>query len=85
MERGAVDDAHRPRGRNGRPEVLEPSAQYPRAGSPWLHLAPRALYWGPRLAAEVYGEKNIYITENGCGYDDDVVRNGECHDLHRVE
>ncbi len=73
------------RGRNGRPEVVAPTASYPRADSPWLKLAPRALYWAPRLAAEVYGEKNIYITENGCGYNDDTVTRGECLDLHRVE
>jgi beta-glucosidase len=73
------------RGQDGRPELLTPSASYPRTDSAWLNLAPRALYWTPRLVAEVYGEKNIYITENGCGYDDDTVRRGECQDLHRVE
>lgn len=73
------------RGARGRPEVVAPTASYPRADSPWLNLAPRALYWTPRLAAEVYGEKNIYITENGCGYNDDTVTRGECLDLHRVE
>jgi beta-glucosidase len=73
------------RGRDGKPEVLHPSASYPRTDSPWLHLAPRALYWAPRLVADVYGVKNIYITENGCGYDDDAVKNGECLDLHRIE
>ncbi|MDP2137973.1 MAG: GH1 family beta-glucosidase [Candidatus Didemnitutus sp.] len=72
-------------GKRGRPEHLPPSPSYPHTDSPWLGLAPRALYWGPRLAAEVYGVKNLYITENGCGYDDDRVVNGECHDLHRVE
>lgn len=72
-------------GRRGRPEVVPPSPSYPRADSDWLHLAPRALYWGTKLAAEVYGEKNIYITETGCGYDDDTVARGECLDLHRVE
>jgi len=73
------------RGARGKPEVVAPSASYPRTDSPWLNLAPRALYWTPRLAAEVYGEKNIYITENGCGYNDDTVVGGECLDLHRVE
>jgi beta-glucosidase len=72
-------------GRGGRPEVVEPSASYPRTDSAWLRLAPRALYWGPRFAADVYGEQTIYITENGCGYDDDAVVHGECLDLHRVE
>ncbi len=73
------------RGARGQPEVVTPSPSYPRTDSPWLNLAPRALYWTPRLAAEVYGEQNIYITENGCGYNDDTVVRGECLDLHRVE
>jgi beta-glucosidase len=73
------------RGADGRPEILHPSASYPRTDSPWLHLAPRALYWAPRLVADVYKVKNLYITENGCGYDDDDVKGGECLDLHRVE
>ncbi len=73
------------RGARGKPEKIPPSASYPRADSAWLNIIPRALYWGPRLVSEVYGEKNIYITENGCGYDDDTVQRGECHDLHRVE
>lgn len=73
------------RGRRGRPEVVPPSPSYPTADSPWLFLAPRALYWTPRLVAETYGVKDIYITENGCGYDDDTVSGGECLDLHRVE
>jgi beta-glucosidase len=72
------------RGVHGQPEILNPSASYPRTDSPWLHLAPRALYWAPRFVAEVYREKNIYITENGCGYNDDTVKRGECLDLHRV-
>ncbi|HET7536123.1 MAG TPA: GH1 family beta-glucosidase [Candidatus Didemnitutus sp.] len=73
------------RGARGRPEVVKPSSSYPRADSAWLNIIPRALYWGPRFVAEVYREKNIYITENGCGYDDDTVQRDECHDLHRVE
>ena len=73
------------RGADGRPEPVRPSPHYPRADSDWLKLVPRALYWAPRLAAETYGVENIYITENGCGYDDDTVTRGECLDLHRVE
>jgi beta-glucosidase len=71
------------RGRNGRLEVLPFPTAYPRAASPWSHWTPQALYWGPRLAAEVYGVKSIYITENGCGYDDEPAVNGEYRDLHR--
>ena len=46
---------------------------------------PPALYCAPRLASEAFKVKNIYVTENGCGYDDDVVVRGECLNLHRVE
>ncbi|HZZ19675.1 MAG TPA: GH1 family beta-glucosidase [Opitutaceae bacterium] len=73
------------RGKDGKPQLLLPSDSYPRTDSPWLHLAPRALYWAPRLVADVYGVKNVYVTENGCGYDDDIVKGGEVLDLHRIE
>ncbi len=69
----------------GRPEELPLPANYPKADSPWLHLAPQVMYWGTRLAQEVYGVRSIYITENGCGYNDEPVRNGEVLDLHRRE
>jgi len=57
---------------------------YPRGDAPWLNLMPQVMYWGPRLAAEVYGVKAIYITENGCGYNDAAPdARGEVNDLHR--
>jgi beta-glucosidase len=71
------------RGARGRPEHLQLPKNYPRTDSTWLNLLPQALYWGPRFAHEVYGAKAIYIAENGCGYDDDVVADGEVLDLHR--
>ena len=71
------------RGPRGRPEQLKLPKNYPRTDSNWLNLLPQALYWGPRFAQEVYGVKAIYITENGCGYDDDLVTDGEVLDLHR--
>jgi beta-glucosidase len=70
-------------GANGQPEELKLPANYPRADSPWLHLAPQSIYWGTRLAQETYGVKEIYVTENGCGYNDEPVVSGEVHDLHR--
>ncbi len=72
-------------GAEGRPEKLDLPANYPRADSPWLALTPQALYWGPRMVAELYGVKSIYITENGCGYDEEPVVDGQCLDLHRRE
>ena len=70
-------------GADGRPEELRLPAHYPKADSDWLHLAPQVMYWGTRLAHEAYGEKSIYITENGCGYNTEPVVNGEVIDLHR--
>ncbi|MCR6655831.1 MAG: GH1 family beta-glucosidase [Opitutus sp.] len=71
-------------GRRGAPEALPYSPSYPRTDAEWLTLAPQSLYWGPRLAAEVFGAKALYITENGAGYDDDTPNErGEVIDLHR--
>jgi beta-glucosidase len=70
-------------GRGGKPDELAFPPDYPRASSPWLHITPQVIYWGPRLAQEVYGVKAMYITENGCGYDNEPVINGEVLDLHR--
>jgi beta-glucosidase len=71
-------------GRNGEPwEALSLPPGYPRADSPWLSLVPQAIYWAPRMCHELYGVKSILITENGCGYNDEQVVDGEVHDLHR--
>jgi len=71
-------------GRNGAPwEALPLPERYPRADSPWLHLVPQSIYWAPRMCREVYGHLSLYITENGCGYNDEPVVNGEVLDLHR--
>jgi beta-glucosidase len=72
-------------GKDGATEELPLPANYPKADSPWLHLAPQVMYWGVRLAQEAYGVKQIYITENGCGYNAEPVVNGEVIDLHRRE
>jgi beta-glucosidase len=70
-------------GADGRPETIDVPKAYPRADSPWLRIVPQSMYWATRFAKEVYGVKSIYITENGCGYDDEPVLNGEVRDLHR--
>ncbi len=53
------------------------------ADSPWLNLVPQAIYWASRMCHEEYGQRSIYITENGCGYNDESVVDGEVLDLHR--
>jgi beta-glucosidase len=70
-------------GQDGAVEELPLPKNYPKADSPWLHWAPQVMYWGTRLAFETYGAQPIYITENGCGYNDEPVVNGEVMDLHR--
>lgn len=71
-------------GRNGQAwEALALPPNYPRADSVWLNLVPQAIYWAPRMCHELYGHRSIFITENGCGYNDEPVVDGEVHDLHR--
>src|SRR5579872_6141188 len=43
---------------------------YPKMHMPWLNIGPSILYWGPRLCAENWNPREIYITENGCAYPD---------------
>ena len=70
-------------GADGQPEVLPFPPSFPRADATWLTHTPQSIYWGPRFAAEVYGIRSIFITENGIGYDDAPPVNGEVLDLHR--
>lgn len=69
----------------GEAVVLDYPKSYPEADSPWLKLNPRAMYWGPRFVAEIYGVEDICITENGAGYDDGPPKDGKVQDLHRLE
>ena len=64
-------------------EAIAFPPSYPQADVKWLNIMPQSLYWGPRLAAEVYGAKAIYITENGGGYHEAPPVDGEVHDTHR--
>jgi beta-glucosidase len=70
-------------GRDGTPEILAFPPSFPHADATWLHHTPQALYWCPRMVAEIYGVQSIVITENGAGYDDLPPVNGEVLDLHR--
>ena len=72
-------------GKRGSAEELPLPKNYPEADANWLKHVSQAMYWGPRLAKEIYGVKAVYITENGAGYDDPPPVNGEVFDLHRRE
>lgn len=64
-------------------EMLDTPPDYPKTSCPWLKIMPQTMYWSTRFAQECYGVKKIYITENGCGYDNEPVIDGEVNDLHR--
>jgi beta-glucosidase len=64
--------------------VIPKPTSYPHMASAWLSIGPEALYWGPKLAAEELGVREIYITENGCSSDDVVAADGEVYDTDRV-
>jgi beta-glucosidase len=70
-------------GKGGKPEQLPLPDSFPETNCRWHKIIPQSLYWGPRFVAENYGEKSIYITENGCGYHDAAPVKGEVNDLHR--
>jgi len=57
---------------------------YPHMNSPWLTIGPEALYWTPKLVAEVWKVKNIYITENGASATDTLTPEGKVWDIGRV-
>jgi beta-glucosidase len=63
--------------------VKNPSS-YPHMASPWLDIGPPALYWAPRHANEIWGVKEIYITENGCSSADVLTPDGQVWDTDRV-
>jgi beta-glucosidase len=59
-------------------------ASYPHMYSPWLTVGPEGLYWGPKLVHEIWGVKEIYITENGCSSTDKIAEDGHVYDTDRV-
>jgi beta-glucosidase len=64
--------------------VVRPPTSFPHMMSPWLHIGPEALYWGPKLAAQIWGIKEIYITENGASSTDVLTADGHVYDTDRV-
>jgi beta-glucosidase len=65
-------------------EVLPVPESFPKMASSWLTIGPEAIYWAPRLAADVWGVKSIYITENGTSGADKITADGKIYDLDRV-
>ena len=59
-------------------------ASHPHMASPWLKVAPEALYWAPRHVARLWDAKDIFITENGASAADKPAADGMVYDLDRV-
>lgn len=70
---------------SGVPQTLPLPMGYPRANLDWLNITPQAMYWAVRHAAECYGIKEFYITENGFSQEDTPDDKGIVHDLGRRE
>jgi beta-glucosidase len=64
--------------------IVPAPASFPHMMSNWLHVGPEALYWGPKLATEVWNVKEIYITENGASSADVLTPDGHVYDSDRV-
>lgn len=59
-------------------------ANFPHMASDWLKLGPECMFWGPKLAQEVWKPRAIYITENGCSAADHMTAQGEVLDTDRI-
>ena len=64
-------------------EIPEPKS-FPHMMSNWLRVGPEALYWSPKLAAQLWNLKEIYITENGASSTDVLTPDGHIYDSDRV-
>ncbi len=64
--------------------VVPPPSSFPRMASPWLLIGPEGLYWAARHVAQIWGVKDIYVTENGCSSADVVAPDGHVYDTDRV-
>lgn len=65
-------------------DVVRQPSSFPHMASPWLTVGPEALYWGPKLVSEVWGVKDIFITENGASSDDVIAPDGHVYDTDRT-
>jgi beta-glucosidase len=65
--------------------VLLPfSKSHPKMASSWHYVGPESMYWAPRHMKDLWGVKEIYITENGCGASDEPDAAKKIMDADRV-
>ena len=65
-------------------EIVEPSKSYPRTFMGWT-ISPKSIYYGLMFSRHFFPNHDVYITENGMAADDVQQKNGEVHDLDRLE
>jgi beta-glucosidase len=64
--------------------AIEHPPSYPHAYADWIKIVPQALYWGARFLHELYGHQKLYISENGCAMDDQMI-DGRVDDVDRLQ
>jgi beta-glucosidase len=64
--------------------VVSPPASFPHMISPWLSIGPEAIYWSAKLVSELWGVKEMFVTENGASSADRLARGGAIYDTDRV-
>jgi beta-glucosidase len=64
--------------------VVPPPESYPHMFSSWLNVGPEGLYWAPKLVADLWKVKEMYITENGASSSDKIMPDGNIYDTDRV-
>ncbi len=57
---------------------------YPTMNTEWLRFGPDCIYWAPRFCRELWNEKEIYISENGCPSADRPAADGHVYDTDRI-
>ena len=64
--------------------VVPYPASAPAMYSPWLKVGPEGLYWAPKLIAQLWKVKEMYITENGASSADVLTPDGQVYDTDRT-
>ena len=64
--------------------IVPKSASHPAMNVEWLKLGPESIYWTLRFCRELWNEKTLYITENGCPAADRLTPEGEVLDTDRL-
>jgi beta-glucosidase len=65
-------------------DTIDLPKSYPHMAAGWLQFGPRGMYWSPKFLHEIWGVKEIYITENGAASTDVPTATGEVLDVDRI-